>query len=312
MCQLFLRPLAFESQFPDTLTEHFSDANRILHPPYDQGKLFRRLRSIVGRSVIGHMNSRLMLAASLLCFCGAASAQLGRGGKRALTFDDILACSSGPSAKLLGQSADKIRETDYSRTQKLPSGIVIHWSLSGDPQAPSPVSEEDGQLFESSGESGFCRNGMLRLRRFNFLPERYVEANTGKVVELPQGSPPPRSDEKTRWIHLSESKLFVTEIERDGQGYNFSLEQVQSGNHEFSQKRGVFTNSDQQYLLVTLDPVPCSLTLRDDEGNMTTAPLEDRSKIGVSLQWAMGKEGHWSFYRAMYDKPGCPEGNRAF
>jgi hypothetical protein len=253
------------------------------------------------------LKSKIFIVISLLCLGHLANAQLERGNKRILTLDDVLACTSGPTAKLLGQSVDKIREADHSSVLRLENGIIIHWSMSGDKRPAFDLSDQEEHSVESPQESGFCRIGKLKLLHFDFLSDRYLEVTTGKLADVPSGGSPPTSDEKTRWIPLSESKLFVTEIYRYSDGYEFSPQQVYGGNHAFSQKQGVFTNSDEHYLLITLDPAPCSLTLRDTSGDKTVVPVQDRSKVGVSLQWIKGKQGHWDFYRAMYETPGCPE-----
>jgi len=245
------------------------------------------------------MTSKIMLACSLLLVWGIAAAQVATP-KHFLAVDDILGCTSGFAEKLLGKSVDKIREADLSPVLKLDDGVVINWSMSGDHRPTHDVSEEGQHLIESSKEYGFCRTGVLKLLALPHA-QRYLGLKTGSIFEgnVPSGG----SSEKV--IPLSESNLFVAEIIRFGDGYKFTPQQIYSGNHQFSQEKGVFRNSDQQFLYITLEPVQCDVTLSPVEGGANSHVLVTRSKIGLELQWK-GKQDNWEFYRAIYTPLGCP------
>ena len=53
MRELFLRPLPHLAEFAYAAAELLPDCDWILHPPYDQRMLRRRLRRNVGRSIVG-------------------------------------------------------------------------------------------------------------------------------------------------------------------------------------------------------------------------------------------------------------------
>jgi hypothetical protein len=219
-----------------------------------------------------------------------------------LRLDDILACTIGPSQKLLGESVDAIRGADASLVTKKSDGITIHWQPSGDRRPVHNISADAAHAFESSNEAGFCQTGSLKLMSFPF-PKRYLNVDTGTLTE---GTRSP--DSPTRTIELDESNLFIYEIVRMGTGYSLSPQQVYSGNHPFSQEKGVFKNSDEQFLLITMEPIQCEVKLTPDNGTHDMRIPVTKSKIGISLQWKQNatKPTEWVFYRVIYDSAGCP------
>src|SRR6266446_4529978 len=162
------------------------------------------------------MKSHMPLVLSVALLCGAATPQshvANSGSKMRLALDDILACTTGPAQELLKRSVDSIRQADHSPVIRLDDPqVTIHWSLSGDRRGTHDLSKDGEHPIESLKETGFCRNGALKLTFDEFLPDRYLEMSTGKVLQAPSGSPPPVSDEKIHWTSQIDSKLFVTEI----------------------------------------------------------------------------------------------------
>ena len=173
--------------------------------------------------------------------------------------------------------------------------------MSGDPRPAHDLSKDDHHFVESSKETGFCRTAGLNLIEVP-RSQRYLDLTTNKVIE---SDSPPVSNGKV--ISLAESNLFVSQIVRDGQEYKLSPHQIYSGNHRFSQEKGVFKNSDQQFLLITLDPVQCDMAFHPTDGGPDAHVAITKSKIGLELQWRSdGKPDEWEFYRAIYSSPGCP------
>lgn len=153
-------------------------------------------------------NTIIVFAVSLILLQAIATSQIGKSpSRRTLKLDEVLDCTTGVSQELLKESIDQIRQADVSPVLKLENGIVIHWSMSGDPRPMHNLSKDEGHLFESLRESGFCRTGALKIIEFPG-PQRYLDITSGKVLE---GDALPTTSGKV--TPLSESNLYISEID---------------------------------------------------------------------------------------------------